>query len=107
MVVLAVGDQVALMASAMVVACGGRATSGRSRAAGARTRPTGSWLHSVESEVVLVVLEWSVMLLVLVLLLVVVCVWVLVLVHRRLEAEEVLGPYLQLPIRQVLEELAR
>ena len=47
------------------------------------------------------------MLLVLVLLLVVVCVWVLVLVRRRLEAEEVLGQYLQLPIRQVLEELAR
>ena len=103
MAVLAVGAQVVLMASAMVVACGGRATSGRSRAAGARTRPTGSWLHSVESEVVLVVLEWSVMLLVLVLLLVVVCV----LVRRRLEADEVLGRPLQLPIRQVLEELAR
>ena len=103
MAVLAVGAQVVLMASAMVVACGGRATSGRSRAAGARTRPTGSWLHLVESEVVLVVLEWSVMLLVLVLLLVVVCV----LVRRRLEAEEVLGQYLQLPIRLVLEELAR
>ena len=103
MVVLAVGAQVVLMASAMVVACGGRATSGRSRAAGARTRPTGNWLHSVVSAVVLVVLEWSVKLLVLVLLLVVVCV----LVRRRLEAEEVLGRSLQLPIRLVPEELAR
>ena len=83
MAVQEVDGQVVLMASAMVVACVSRATSGRSRAAGARTRPTGSWLHSVESEVVLVVLEWSVMLLVLVLLLVVVCV----LVRRRLEAE--------------------
>ena len=92
------------VASAMVVAGGGRATSGRSRAAGARTRPTGSWLHSLESEVVLVVLEWSVVLLVLVLLLVVVCV----LVRRRLEADEVLGrSSLQFPIRLVPEELAR
>ena len=47
------------------------------------------------------------MLLVLVLLLVVVCVWVRVLVHRHLEAEEVLGRSLQLPILLVLEELAR
>ena len=43
------------------------------------------------------------MLLVLVLLLVVVCV----LVRRRLEADEVLGRSLQLPIRLVPEELAR
>ena len=43
------------------------------------------------------------MLLVLVLLLVV----VYVLVRRRLEADEVLGRSLQLPIRPVFEELAR
>ena len=91
MAVLGVDGQVVLMASAMVVACEGHATSGRSRAAGGRTRPTGSWLHSEVSEVVLVALEWSVMLLVLTLLLVVVCVWVLVLVCRRLEAEPEVG----------------
>ena len=47
------------------------------------------------------------MLLVLVLLLVVVYVWVLVLVRRRLEAEEVLGRSLQLPIRLGPEELVQ
>ena len=87
MAVQEVDDQVVLMASAMVVACESRATSGRSLAAGGWTRPTGSWLRSEVSEVALVALEWSVMLLVLVLLRVVVCVWVLVLVCRRLEAE--------------------
>ena len=68
---------------------------------------TGSWLHWVAYARVLAVLELSVML-VLLLVLVVVCEWVSVpvLLHR-LEAEEVLGQYLQLPIRQVLEELAR
>ena len=118
MAVLAVGAQVVLVASAMVVACGGRATSGRSRAAGARTRPTENWLHLVVSAVVLVVLESWVTLLVLVLLLVVECVWVLVLVlpgmrhqrhcrwHHRPEAV-VLGPDLLPPVLLVLEGLGR
>ena len=90
----------------MAVACEGRATSGTSREQDALPLLTGSWLHWEASEVALVVLEWSVMLLVLVLLPVVVYVWVLVLVRRRLEAG-VLGRVPQLPIRLVPEELAR
>ena len=69
------------VASAIVVAaCGGRATSGTSREAGAVTTLIESWLHSEASVAVWVVLESLVTLLVLVLLLVVECVWVLVLV---------------------------
>ena len=91
----------------MGVACDGRATSRASREVGGWTQLIGSWLHLEASAVVLVAVESLVMLLVLVRLLVVVCGWVSVLVRRRLEADEVLGRYLQLPIRLVPEELAR
>ena len=70
------------VASAMAVACGGRATSCTSREAGERTTLIESWLHLEASAVVLVAVESLVTLLVLVLLLVVVCGWALVLVLR-------------------------
>ena len=104
------------VASAMVVACGGRATSGTSREAGERTMLTESWLHSEASVAVSVVLESWVMVLVMMHLLVVAYVWVLVRVlsgvrhprhcrqHHRPEAA-VLGPNQLLPILLVLEEL--
>ena len=70
-------------ASAMVVACAGRATSGTSRVKVLLPMLTGSWLHWVAYSRVLAVLELLVML-VLLLVLVVVCEWVLLLVplHR-------------------------
>ena len=106
------------VASAMAVACGGRATSGTSRDVYERTTLIESWLHLEASAAVLVVLESLVTLLVLVLLLVVACVWVLVLVlpgvrhprHcRRRHRPEVagLGQVLLLPILLVPEELDR
>ena len=61
-----------LEASAMAVACGGRATSGTSREQDALPMLTGSWLHWVAYVRVLAVLELLVML-VLLLVLVVVC----------------------------------
>ena len=71
------------VASAMVVACAGRATSGTSRVRVLLPMLTGSWLRWVAYARVLAVLELSVML-VLLLVLVVVCEWVSVLVplHR-------------------------
>ena len=64
----------------MVVACGGRATSGTSRERAGQISLTGSWLRSEASATESVELESQLVVLVLVMLLVVACVWVLVLV---------------------------
>ena len=105
------GNQAWPVASAMAVACGGRATSDTSREGAGQTLLTASLLRSEASAVVSAVLESSVMLLVLVMLLVVACVWVLVLVspgvqrrryyHQRHHPEAaVLVQVPQLPVQR-------
>ena len=103
----------------MVVACGGRATSGTSRERAGQISLTGSLLRSEASEAGSVELESQLVVLVLVMLLVVACVWVLLLVrhqrhgHQRHRPEaEPLGPAVpvrapQLPIQQGPEGLDR
>ena len=72
-------------ASAMGVACGGRATSRTSRRVGSERPLTESWLHWEASPARSAAVESLVMLLVLVRPLVVARVWVLVLVLRPAE----------------------